>query len=95
MSNFKTTVEQHAKQLELYVPIVARVHGAAHPEFLEVKRVYDALVQDYKDLQEDKLAVHFSELKEITNDYTIPSDVCESYEAVYDMLKEIDRAYSK
>ncbi|MFA7115408.1 MAG: iron-sulfur cluster repair di-iron protein, ric, partial [Candidatus Omnitrophota bacterium] len=26
-------------------------------------------------------------------DYTVPGDVCESYEAVYNMLSEVDQAY--
>ena len=32
-------------------------------------------------------------LREITNNYEVPGDVCESYEAVYVMLKEIDDTY--
>ena len=32
-------------------------------------------------------------LREITDNYTVPGDVCESYEAVYNMLAELDKAY--
>jgi len=32
-------------------------------------------------------------LRETTNNYTVPDDVCESYEAVYNMLSELDKAY--
>ena len=35
----------------------------------------------------------FAQLREITNNYTVPEDVCESYEAVYKMLAELDQAY--
>ncbi|NLX86618.1 MAG: iron-sulfur cluster repair di-iron protein, ric, partial [Clostridiales bacterium] len=33
------------------------------------------------------------QLREITNNYTVPDGVCESCEAVYNMLAEIDKAY--
>jgi iron-sulfur cluster repair protein YtfE (RIC family) len=40
-----------------------------------------------------ELNQEFAQLREITNNYTVPVDVCESYEAVYKMLSEIDKAY--
>ncbi|SYZ78918.1 Hypothetical protein TART1_1734 [Trichococcus shcherbakoviae] len=33
------------------------------------------------------------QFRAISNDYTVPDDVCESYEAVYNMLAEVDAAY--
>lgn len=39
------------------------------------------------------LVDEFVKLREITDNYTVPGDVCESYEAVYNMLAELDRAY--
>ncbi len=35
----------------------------------------------------------FTRLRAVTDNYTVPSDVCESYEAVYKMLLELDQAY--
>ncbi|MGI6499248.1 MAG: hypothetical protein ACOX0U_10745 [Oscillospiraceae bacterium] len=40
-----------------------------------------------------ELNEEFARLREVTNDYTVPDDVCESYEAVYNMLAELDKAY--
>ena len=37
----------------------------------------------------------FNDLRKITHDYEIPSDVCESYEAVYNMLEKLDNSYSQ
>ena len=31
----------------------------------------------------------FSQLREITDNYTVPNDACETYEAVYNMLAEL------
>ena len=39
------------------------------------------------------LSQEFARLREITGGYTVPGDVCETYEAVYNMLAELDRAY--
>jgi regulator of cell morphogenesis and NO signaling len=45
------------------------------------------------DSQLPELKEEFEKLREITNNYTVPTDVCESYEAVYNMLAELDKAY--
>ncbi|MDR7869374.1 MAG: iron-sulfur cluster repair di-iron protein, ric [Tissierellaceae bacterium] len=95
MKKFNEAVEQNLGRLEQYVPIVARVHGGSHPEFYDVKRVFDEIYVKVMKSGSDKpdLDSEFIELREITDNYTVPGDVCESYEAVYNMLKEIDKAY--
>lgn len=97
MNDFFGTVDRHIKTLELYVPVVARVHGESHPEFHAVKNVYDdirpRLTHHGSDVAD--LGDAFAKLRAITANYTVPGDVCESYEAVYKMLEEIDQAYAK
>ncbi|HHX61870.1 MAG TPA: iron-sulfur cluster repair di-iron protein, ric [Epulopiscium sp.] len=103
MSNqltFNQVVEKHSKTLDLYVPIVARVHGGTHPEFHKVHALFDVMNGKIKEAGSNKpelkkleLDKEFAGLREITKDYTVPEDVCESYEAVYNMLAEIDKAY--
>lgn len=98
MSNqlpFNQAKETHFKTLKQYVPIVSRVHGGSHPEFHEVQKLFDAINMKIKAVGSNKpeLEEEFAKLREITNDYTVPGDVCESYEAVYRMLAEIDNAY--
>ena len=98
MSNqltFNQVKESHFKILEKYVPIVARVHGGNHPEFHEVRKVFDAIMKKTKEAGTDKpeLNDEFIKLREITDNYTVPGDVCESYEAVYNMLAEADKSY--
>lgn len=79
------------EELEMVIPIVDRVHGPHHPEFHEVREVYNDL--------EKKLEAHqdpeneFIKLRQLTQDYTVPGDVCETYEAVYNMLAELDATY--
>lgn len=98
MSNrlmFKEVSKKYLPILDQYVPLVARVHGGSHPEFHDIKKIYDLIKDKIKkdgpeivDLKEE-----FAKLREISNNYTTPSDVCESYEAVYQMLAFLDEKY--
>jgi iron-sulfur cluster repair protein YtfE (RIC family) len=92
---FDEAKAKHLQTLRQYVPIVARVHGGNHPEFHDVHKLFDALGKKIKEAgsQLPELNEEFEKLREITNNYTVPADVCESYEAVYNMLEELDKAY--
>ncbi|MGB3913928.1 MAG: hypothetical protein WBK18_00650 [Thermacetogeniaceae bacterium] len=95
MSTFNEVRDRHFKTLEQYVPIVARVHGDKHPEFHEVHKLFEAINKKIKETGSERpeLNEEFAKLREVTNNYTVPADVCESYEAVYKMLAELDQAY--
>ncbi len=92
---FNEAREKYFQTLEQYVPIVARVHGGSHPEFHEVRKLFDTINVKTKEAGSEKpeLKVEFAKLREITDNYTVPLDVCESYESVYNMLTELDKAY--
>ncbi len=92
---FNEAKKNHIKKLEQYVPIVARVHGGNHPEFHEVHELFDRINKKIKEagLEKPELNDEFAKLREITNNYTVPGDVCESYEAVYNMLSQLDKSY--
>lgn len=99
MSNqlaFQQAKKNNFKRLEQYVPIVDRVHGASHPEFHQVSKVFNAILKKSNEagVEKPELKEEFSQLRQITNNYEVPGDVCESYEAVYKMLEEVDKAYS-
>ncbi len=89
---FNEVKDKNIQILKQYVPIVARVHGANHEEFYEVQKVFEVILDKLKNDKLD-LGSDFKKLKEITNDYTVPRDVCESYEAVYNMLAELSNAF--
>lgn len=92
---FNQAKKKYLKTLTQYVPIVARVHGGNHPEFHEVRRVFDAVNEKLQAAGADKpdLNEEFARLREITGNYAIPGGVCETYAAVYEMLAELDKAY--
>lgn len=95
MKKFNETVEQNLGRLEQYVPIVAKVHGGNHPEFHDVRKLFDEINQKIRkaELEKPNLDNEFKQLRQVTDNYTVPGDVCESYEAVYNMLEEVDKAY--
>jgi iron-sulfur cluster repair protein YtfE (RIC family) len=87
--------KKHFQTLKQYVPVVERVHGGNHPEFHSVRELFDAIMDKTKEAGSEKpeLNEEFAKLREITNNYTVPGNVCETYAAVYNMLAELDNAY--
>src|SRR5690625_3033433 len=92
---FNEAKERNFERLEQFTPIVDRVHGENHPEFHEVKALWEQIQEKTEAAGSDKpeLDAEFSQLREVTSNYEVPGDVCESYEAVYNMLEEVDAAY--
>lgn len=95
MKRFNEVKKLYLERLKQFVPIVDRVHGGSHPEFHDVRRVFDLINEKIEKAgsENPELADEFNELRKITDNYTVPDDVCESYEAVYNMLAELDEAY--
>ncbi len=93
--SFAEIKNTHLPTLTQYVPVVDRVHGDNHPEFHEVRAIFENMVEKINAAGDDKpdLDQEFARLREVTGNYTIPGDVCETYAAVYQMLAELDRAY--
>ena len=95
MTKFNEVKEKHFKKLELYVPVVARVHGDQHPEFHEVHELYKEIKEKIEaESERPELTDELVQLRKITDNYKVPEDTCESYEAVYNMLAELDVAYT-
>lgn len=95
MTKFNLVKEKNIDRLNQFTPIVDRVHGGNHPEFHEVRDIWAQMNEKIQIANQEKpeLNKEFSKLREITDQYAVPGDVCESYEAVYNMLEEFDTAY--
>lgn len=93
--HFHEIVENYAEDLDLYTTAITRAHGKSHPEAFEVRELYEEMQEKLNQGDTDKpnLDEEFKQLREITDHYTIPGDVCETYAAVYNMLSELDEAY--
>ncbi len=94
MTTFEQVTTEHLERLEQFTPIVERVHGENHPEFFEVRKLFDQLNDKIQAGTKTDLTEEFKQLRNVTNNYEVPDDVCESYEAVYQMLADLDQAYT-
>lgn len=94
-SSFNKTKELHFNTLKKFVPIVNKVHGKNHIEFEEVAKTFKQLENKINQGKEEDLNKEFKVLRDVTNNYTIPAGVCQSYESVYNMLKELDYSYNQ
>ena len=65
--SFNEVVAKNRETLELYVPVVARVHGAHHPEIFDVQQLYlkPTLMQS---LSISSLTVNRSQIIDVSND---------------------------
>lgn len=92
-NEFLQAKDTYLERLTMFVPIVDKVHGKHHPEFHDVRRVFETM-KDKIEKEDFILDNEFKELKIITNNYEVPNDVCESYEAVYHMLENLNNVYN-
>jgi regulator of cell morphogenesis and NO signaling len=92
---FNEIAEKNFSTLDLYTTAITRAHGKNHPEVFEVRELFEAINDKVEkagtttpDLEDE-----FRQLRNITNNYTVPDDACETYEGTYQMLSEADKSY--
>jgi len=97
MSNFHELVDKNFESLDLYTAAITRAHGESHPEAFTVRELFIAIQTKVTGASKDTPALddEFTKLREVTDNYKIPSDVCETYAKVYEMLAELDKAYQE
>lgn len=89
---FEEIFANYVDKLDLYTNAITRAHGSSHPEAFDVRKLFEALNKKVTE-QDLNLNDEFAKLREVTNDYKVPGDVCETYAATYEMLSELDKAY--
>lgn len=82
------TDQAMAKAAEL-APIIERVHGEHHPELTRVRELTEQLAAAGPGA--DVQAI-FDELRVVTSDFAIPDDVCETFEATYEALQQVEQS---
>ena len=93
MTAIKDYIKENNEKLDLYTTAITRAHGKNHPEAFDVREIYTDIQKKTENSETHNLDTEFSKLRKVTNDYTIPEDVCETYAAVYTMLSEADKTY--
>ncbi|SFH56479.1 hypothetical protein [Pisciglobus halotolerans] len=95
MATFNEAAKQYFDDLDLFTNAITRVHGKNHPEAFEVRELFTTMNEktEKAGAAKPELDHEFTRLRTITDHYTVPNDVCETYAAVYKMLSETDQAY--
>jgi len=125
-------LNENLAQIAAYAHKVAQVHGANHPEVIEIASVFDKIATDMpfhlreeeevlfptlkkkeaaekagatpdaKDLEtirvsleklmreHDEVGEAIHTIRHLANDYTLPSDACNTYMVTYEKLKEFE-----
>lgn len=83
--------DQNIARAAQFAPIIERVHGAHHPELTRVREITLQLQQTDNPTHRSDL---FTELRTVTDNYAIPDDVCEAFEATYQALERADRKHA-
>lgn len=84
------TDQNLARAAEL-ASLIERVHGATHPELTRVRQITLALQQSGNETRTIEL---FNELRTLTQNYALPDDACEAFEATYQALERADRQHA-
>lgn len=94
-ATFNEIMEENFETLELYTTAITRAHGKSHPEAFEVRELFEVMSEKVKaaDGNKPNLDAEFIQLRDVTDHYAIPEDVCETYAGVYNMLSEADKSY--
>lgn len=78
---------RHIEKAAQLAPIIERVHGEHHPELTRVREITEKLRRSNDATTAMTL---FQELRSVTDNYGIPQDVCEAFEATYRALERAD-----
>lgn len=93
IDKFYKNNEKDFNLLEEFIPVVSRVHGSSHPEFCEVEKYFNNILDKLSNSKDEvSLEEEFNNIKTVTNNYTVPNNVCESYETVYITLEKLDKS---
>lgn len=94
-ATFNEVLEETFETLDLYTTAITRAHGKNHPEAFEVRKLFEVMNEKVKEAGIDKLNLdeEFIQLRNVTDHYTVPKDVCETYAGTYEMLAALDKSY--
>lgn len=94
MTTLKEFLLSQEEKLAMYTGAIAKVHSRLHPEVHEVKALYEDILSAVK--QDEKapgLGKAFDRLVEVTGNFEIPADTCETFAAVYQDLTTANQLY--
>ncbi len=95
LKNCPKSLQKSFGTLNMFLPRVKKVHGAEHPELIEVEQAAEELQTVLEDGMDDsRIKVLLERLRNLTKNYAIPSDACPAYKNAYKALSQIDAILS-
>lgn len=95
LKNCPKSVQKSFKTLNMFLPRVKKIHGAEHPELIEVEQVAAELQAALENgMDTGKTTALLERLRNLTKNYAIPSDACPAYKNAYKALSQIDEILS-
>ncbi len=93
--SYNDLFEQLVEQLDLFSLAITRAHGKTHPEVFDVRKTFESMYKKTTAAlpRTPVLDTDWAYMRHVTCNYVVPDDVCETYEAVYQMLFRLDTAY--
>lgn len=84
------TSQNLAKAADI-APIIEGLHGEQHPELTRVREIAQQLHTSDDAARSAEL---FTELRVVTNNYTLPDDACAAFTMTYEALQAADQEQS-
>lgn len=94
MSRYSELEEKYFPTLETYTLAITRAHGKNHPETFTVHDLFEKIEEKSSAGQETNLSPEYQEIRKLTANYTVPVDACPTMEKTYQLLAELDQAYT-
>ncbi|MFD0897855.1 hypothetical protein [Loigolactobacillus binensis] len=78
-------------KLNFYTSQILKVHGAHHPELANVRELFVDMATKIDADPAADVNPDLDKLASVTNNYLIPEDGCEAYQATYVLLHEFQQ----
>ena len=88
MTTYKEFLLENEEKLDMCTKAISKVDSRLHPEVHAVRAFYEELLGAVKnDDEASALTPTFDRLVEVTSDFEIPSDTCETFTGAYQDLE--------
>ncbi len=90
-NNLPQAIRGPMQELGQLLPVVQRVHGGAHPELIDVGRLFVALQERLEaGATAEESCRLMDEIRGLTKNYTAPEDACQAFRRTYAALAKVD-----
>lgn len=84
----QTFIDAEFAKLNFYTSQILKVHGAHHPELAVVRDLFVTMQEKVATTASADLTPELTQLAAVTNNYEVPADGCEAYQATYQLLHQ-------